>query len=120
MCRLVLPYVWEGILHAWIGGVGSPPAGLGVKGLTIARGGEPARDALKGKEPQRRPQRRLDRRLEGVAKAVGGGYCRLHMPLKPALGVRGTVPGHRLGALEGGGRGGGYLPPFQCISGARS
>ena len=25
------------------------------------------------------------------------------MPLKPALAVRGTVAGHRLGALEGGG-----------------
>ena len=30
---------------------------------------------------------------------VGGGYCRLQMPLKPALTVRGTVAGHRLGAL---------------------
>ena len=27
------------------------------------------------------PQRRLGRRLEEVAKAVGGGYCRLQMPL---------------------------------------
>ena len=34
-------------------------------------------------------------------QAVGGGYCRLQMPLKPALGVRGTVAGHRLSALEG-------------------
>ena len=65
------------------------------------------RNALEGKAPQRRPQRRLDRRLEEVAKAVGGGYCRLQMPLKPALGVRGTVAGHRLAALEGEG---GYLP----------
>ena len=53
--------------------------------------------------PRRRPQRRLGRRLEEVAKAVGGGYCRLRMPLMLALGVRGTVAGHRLGALEGGG-----------------
>ena len=53
-------------------------------------------------------QRRLDRRLEGVAKAVGGGYCRLQMPLKLALGVRGTVAG-RPG-------GGGYLTPLQCIA----
>ena len=45
--------------------------------------------------------------VEGVAKAVGGGYCRLQMPWRPALGVRGTVAGHRLGALEGGGR----VPP---------
>ena len=46
--------------------------------------------------------KRLGRRLEEVAKAVGGGYCRLQMPLKLALGARGTVAGHRLGALEGG------------------
>ena len=60
------------------------------------------RGALQGQGPQRRPQKRLDRWLEGVAKAVGGGYCRLQMPLRLALGVRGTVAGHRLGALEGG------------------
>ena len=70
------------------------------------------RDALEGKGPQRRPQRRLGRRLEEVAKAVGGGYCRLQMPLKLALAVRGTVAGHRVGALESGGG-----PPFQCIPG---
>ena len=58
----------------------------------------------------RRPPRRLDRRLEGVAEAVGGGYCRLQMPLRLALGVRGTVVGRRLGALEGG-----VCPLFQCI-----
>ena len=62
----------------------------------------PPRDALEGKGPQRRSQQRLDRRLEEVAKAVGGGYCRLQMPLKLVLGVRGTVAGHRLRALEGG------------------
>ena len=70
----------------------------------------PPRDVLKGEGPQRRPQKRLDRRLEEVAKAVGGGYCRLQMPLKLALGVGETVAGHRLGGLEGGGGG------FQCIS----
>ena len=43
----------------------------------------------------------------GVAEAVGGGYCRLQMPLTLALGVRETVAGHRLGALEGGG-----VPPM--------
>ena len=37
-----------------------------------------------------------------VAKAVWGGYCRLQMPLRLALGV---WAGHRLGALEGGGGG---------------
>ena len=68
-------------------GVVNPPPGMHQKGT------------------QRRPQRRSGRRLEEVA---GGGYCRLQMPLKPALGVSGTVAGHRLGALEGGG---GYLPP---------
>ena len=56
--------------------------------------------------------KRLGRRLEEVAKAVGGGYCRLQMPLRLALGVRGTVAGRRLGALEGGGV---PSPPFQCI-----
>ena len=39
----------------------------------------------------------------GLRKRVGGGYCRLQTPLRPALGVRGTVARHRLGALEGGG-----------------
>ena len=71
------------------------------------------RDALDGKGPQRRPQQRLGRRVEEVAKAVGGGYCRLQMPLSPALGVRGTVAGNRSGALEKGR--GGYLPPVQCL-----
>ena len=75
----------------------------------------PPRHALQWKGPQRRPQQRLGRRLEEVAKAVGGGYCRLQMPLTLTLGVREAVAGHRLGALEGGG--GGYLPPLQkkCI-----
>ena len=59
------------------------------------------------------PQRRLGRRLEEVAKAVGGGYRRLRVPLTLALGVRETVAGHRLGALEGGGG----ASPFQCIPG---
>ena len=71
------------------------------------------RDASEGKGPQRRPQRRLGRRLEEVAKAVGGGYCRLQMPLRVALGIRGTVAGHRLGALEVGG--GGTPPPSNSI-----
>ena len=63
----------------------------------------PPRGALEGKGPQRRPQKRLGRRLEEVAKAVGGGCCRLQMLLKLAPALRGTVAGHRLGALEGGG-----------------
>ena len=60
------------------------------------------------KGPQRWLQKRLGRRLEEVAKAVGGGYCRLQMPWKLAFGVRETEAGHRLGALEGGG---GWRPP---------
>ena len=56
----------------------------------------------------RRPQKWLGRRLEEVTKAVGGGYCRLQMPLKLAVAVRGTVAGHRLGAL------GGPLPMHPC------
>ena len=43
-----------------------------------------AGDALEGKAPQRRPQRLLDRGLAEVAKGVGGGHCRLQMPLKLA------------------------------------
>ena len=73
-----------------------------------------ARDASEGKGPQRRAQQRLGRRLEEVTKAVGGGYCRLQMPLRLALGVRGTVAGRRLGRPGGGG---GDLPPLQCIAG---
>ena len=69
-------------------------------------GGGVTRDALEGKGPRRRPQKRLDRRLEEVAKAVGGGYCQLQMPLRLALAVRGTVAGHRLSTL-----GGGAVPP---------
>ena len=58
-----------------------------------------SRGAFEGKGPQRRPQRLFGGRLEEVAKAVGGGYCRLQMPLKLA---RGTVAGHRLGGIGGG------------------
>ena len=47
-------------------------------------------------------------------KAVWGGYCRLQMPLKLALAVRGTVAGYRLGALEGGGD---TSPPFPMRGG---
>ena len=43
---------------------------------------------------------RLGRRLEEVAKAVGGGCCRLQMPLGLAFAVRVTVAGHRLVTLE--------------------
>ena len=51
-------------------------------------GGGGGRDASEGKGPHRRPQRRLGRRLEEVAKAVGGGYCRLQMGAYRALCAR--------------------------------
>ena len=52
-----------------------------------------------------------------VTRAVGGGYCRLQMPVNRAPAARDTVAGQRLGALEGLGArgGGGGLAPFQCI-----
>ena len=60
------------------------------------------RDALEGMAHRRRHQKRLDRRLEEVAKAVGGGYCRLQMPLTLALGVRGQWLGISWGPWRGG------------------
>ena len=71
------PWGWEGVGHCW---------DCRVSQESVVGG----------------PQRRLGRRLEEVAKAVGGGYCRLQVPLKLALAVRETVAGHRLCALEGG------------------
>ena len=79
--------------------------GVGNEDAALHPPPRPPRDALEGEGPQRRPLKRLDRRLEEVAEAVRGGYCRLQMPLRRALGVRGTVAGRRLGALEGGGGG---------------
>ena len=64
------------------------------------------RDALDWKRPQRRPQRRLGRRLEEVAKAVGGGYCRLQTPWELERAVRAGHPGGGGGGLAQG-RGGG-------------
>ena len=93
--------------HRWISCIYSGFTPLGTHKPPLP----PRRDALERKGPQRRPQRRVDRRSEEVAEAVGCGYCRLQMPLKLALAVRGTVAGHRLGAPEGGG----YLHPFQYI-----
>ena len=81
------------------------------------RGRERGRAALEGKGPQRRPWKRLDGRLEEVAKAIGGGYCRLQMPLKLALGTRKTVARHKLGPWRVLGGGGVTSPPFQCIPG---
>ena len=76
------------------------------------------RGALERTAPQRRPQKRLDRRLEEVAEAVGGGYCRLQMPLRLPPAVSETVAGRRLGALEAGG-GGGTSPPCKASLGGR-
>ena len=73
-----------------------PTQVMALRGIGGRGGG--VTDALEEKGPQRR----LGRRLEEVAKAVGGGYCRLQMPLRLALGVRGTVAGHRLGTLDDG------------------
>ena len=76
---------------------------MSMPGIAGRGGGRPPlapRDAVEGKGPQRRPQERSDRRLEEVAKAVGGGYCRLLMSLKPALAVRETVAGRWQGARE--------------------
>ena len=88
--------------HAPAAAVPTAPAGVGQAG-----GNAGTSDACEGKGPPGR----LDRRLEGVAKAVGGGYCRLQMPVSLGLGIRGTVARRRLGALDGG------VPPtpFQCI-----
>ena len=115
--------IWGGFTTADVGN-GTGPGGSGPPSVTACGGfpppkyvhlevppgllprpscPPPPKGALEGKGPERRPQRRLGRRLEEVAEAVGGGYCRLQMPSKPALAVRGTVAGHRLGALEGGG-----------------
>ena len=91
---------------------GSPA--LTDMGLRSAEG-PGGRDVFKGLGPRRRFQTRFGRRLEEVAKAVRGGYCRLQMPLKLALAVRGTVAGHRLGAVEGG-RGVPPRPPMHpCL-----
>ena len=63
-------------------------------------------DALEVKGPQAAPE--AVRKAE-AAEAVGGGYCRLQMPLKLEPVIRRTVAGHKLGTLEGGG---GLPPPL--------
>ena len=62
-------------------------------------GGGGVSASLWTRDCRKAPLRRLDGRLEEVAKAVGGGYCRLQMPLRLALAVRETVAGHRRGWL---------------------
>ena len=44
-----------------------------------------------GKGPHRRFRKRLDGRVEEVAEGGTGGYCRLQMPWRPALAVRGIA-----------------------------
>ena len=79
--------------------------------------------AVGGQTPVKHPklhtpkQPRQTQKTEEVAEAVGGGYCRLQMPLKLALAVTETGAGHALGTLGGGGRR--VPPPFQCIFWAR-
>ena len=68
----------------------------------------------KGKGPQMRFQKRSDRRLEEVAKAVGGRYCRLQMPLSLAVAIGGGGEWLHIGWAPG--REGGVTPSFQCIA----
>ena len=68
-----------------------------------------------------RGERTAEAAPEAGRQAVGGGYesgwgrllSVVIMPLKPALGLRETVAGHRLGALEGGG---GHLTSASVLS----
>ena len=62
------------------------------------RGPEAAREAV------RQAAREAVRQAAGggCQSGWGGGYCRLQTPLRLALGVRETVAGHGLGAVEGG------------------
>ena len=76
---------WQGeALCEWTGATRGMPAGIraGV-GHGAGRTSEVAPEAVR------------QRRFEEVAKAVGGGYCRLQMPLKLARGVKGAVAGHQ-------------------------
>ena len=65
-----------------------------------------------------RTEQRFEGRLEEVAKAVGGGHCRLQMPLRLALGVRGGGGGQWLG-IGGALWRGGTPPCFQYIADAK-
>ena len=59
--------------------------------------GAVGRDALEGKGVSKAVPKAVRQAVEGVAKAVGGGYCRLPLALRMAVAVRETVAGHRLG-----------------------
>ena len=77
-------------------GVADPPPLDPAAGAAVYKGegrGQPRAPEGNGwRSPRRWPQRRLGRRLEEVAKAVGGGYCRLQMPLRLAPDVRHMCP----------------------------
>ena len=59
--------------------VGRGPEQRPVRRAASAHEGPAPEGALPG--VHQKAQRRLDRRLEEVAKVVGGGYCRLQVPL---------------------------------------
>ena len=108
-CGLLCGLVWCGVgqgAGAVRHGTGGYSAGycLRTRGGGGCLGPWPGMHS-KGRDLRAGPQQRLDGRLEEVAKAVGGGYCRLQMPLSLALAVRGTVAGRP-------GGGGGYPPPL--------
>ena len=68
---------WDGMRVKWSGGGG----GGGCVTLHLAQSPQRGCSRMEGtSEPG--PKSGLDRRLEEVAKAVGGGYCRLQMLLR--------------------------------------
>ena len=91
--------------RGWVAGSAQREVGGPGHPLTVARQSIAAIPDTRGVRVSFPNQRRLGRRLEEVAKAVGGGYCRLQMPLKPALADRETAAGRWLGGLEAGGGG---------------
>ena len=62
---------------------------------------EMSRDALEREAASEAAPEAVRQAVGGGCQSGWGGYCRLQMPLKLRFGVRGTVAGHRLGALEG-------------------
>ena len=94
-----------------------PPSGPGP-GVTPSpsSGAGPIQGCIRRKGASEAAPKAVRQAVE-VAKAVGGGYCRLQMPLKLAFAVSGTVAGHGLCALRGGG--GGVPPPLPMHSAVR-
>ena len=85
-----------------------PPLTTWMPSIPQRMHGPPGCGAFEGKGLQRRPQKRLGRRLEEVAEAVGGGYCRLQMPLSQDLASGGQWLGVGWAPWSGGG---GHPPP---------